>query len=474
MSEVQSPTPGTLDGWKEISNYLGKSVRAVQRWERDYGLPVHRIRTPTGQVVYAFKAEIDAWRLVLRERPANDQPEHEAAADPPAEDVETPAATASSDALALPPTVASKHGRRGFLTAVVIAVGVVVLAVGAIILGTKASAVPLTASVYEVSGTSLVALANDRRTVWSHDFGWKPQAIQRFGPELTQTVSADLDGDGHQELLAVIHAPGGNGEPWHESVFCFSDAGALRWSYTPSFRLTYDGREFVGPWRYYARTTSTGTGRQRVWFAFGHHTWWPSFVVELDAVGKATPRYFQSGAVYGLALWTAGSGDYLVASGIDNEYRRASVAVLQVEAPASTSPQHSGSGFHCDSCPQDGPEFFAALQRTELNELSGEPYNFSTAPVANGSDLRVYTEERGFGQSASALYFLRDDFTFHDAGLSDTYWEAHRKLEAQGKISHSFKDCPDRGKPLTPLTWSRSHGWDEATARVAPPPRTLR
>ena len=31
-----------LNSWKEIASYLGRSVRTVQRWEREFGLPVHR------------------------------------------------------------------------------------------------------------------------------------------------------------------------------------------------------------------------------------------------------------------------------------------------------------------------------------------------------------------------------------------------------------------------------------------------
>jgi PAS domain S-box-containing protein len=51
-----------LDSWKEISSYLGKGVRTVQRWERELGLPVRR-RTgkPRGQV-FALRFEVDAWQ----------------------------------------------------------------------------------------------------------------------------------------------------------------------------------------------------------------------------------------------------------------------------------------------------------------------------------------------------------------------------------------------------------------------------
>src|SRR6266487_118359 len=50
-----------LDSWKEISAYLKRGVRTVQRWEREAGLPVHRLATEKRGVVHAYKAEIDLW-----------------------------------------------------------------------------------------------------------------------------------------------------------------------------------------------------------------------------------------------------------------------------------------------------------------------------------------------------------------------------------------------------------------------------
>ena len=51
MSSGPNSQPGTapdaqdhLNGWKEIAAFLGKGVRTVQRWEREQGLPVHRLQ----------------------------------------------------------------------------------------------------------------------------------------------------------------------------------------------------------------------------------------------------------------------------------------------------------------------------------------------------------------------------------------------------------------------------------------------
>ena len=55
-------TADRLDSWKEVAAYLNKGARTVQRWEREEGLPVHRLFHDKLGSVYAYKAELDAWR----------------------------------------------------------------------------------------------------------------------------------------------------------------------------------------------------------------------------------------------------------------------------------------------------------------------------------------------------------------------------------------------------------------------------
>jgi hypothetical protein len=53
--------PQILSSWKEIARHVGKSIRTVQRWEREIGLPVHRPDGKNEGVVIALPAELDAW-----------------------------------------------------------------------------------------------------------------------------------------------------------------------------------------------------------------------------------------------------------------------------------------------------------------------------------------------------------------------------------------------------------------------------
>jgi TolB-like protein len=50
-----------LESWKVIAAYLRRDVRTVQRWERNDGLPVHRLKRVHRSIPYAYRAELDAW-----------------------------------------------------------------------------------------------------------------------------------------------------------------------------------------------------------------------------------------------------------------------------------------------------------------------------------------------------------------------------------------------------------------------------
>lgn len=51
-----------LESWKEIAAFLKRGTRTVQRWEREEGLPVYRLAHEKLGSVYAYAAELEAWR----------------------------------------------------------------------------------------------------------------------------------------------------------------------------------------------------------------------------------------------------------------------------------------------------------------------------------------------------------------------------------------------------------------------------
>lgn len=51
-----------LESWKGIAAYLARDVTTVRRWEKREGLPIYRLLHSQLGSVYAYTAELDAWR----------------------------------------------------------------------------------------------------------------------------------------------------------------------------------------------------------------------------------------------------------------------------------------------------------------------------------------------------------------------------------------------------------------------------
>jgi predicted DNA-binding transcriptional regulator AlpA len=61
-----------LNSWKEIAQYVGRSERTIQRWEKELAFPIHRPRGQHRGAVLALPEEIDEW---ARMTPSSAPPE---------------------------------------------------------------------------------------------------------------------------------------------------------------------------------------------------------------------------------------------------------------------------------------------------------------------------------------------------------------------------------------------------------------
>jgi len=64
---IESPSAETLralNSWKEIAAHLGLGVRTVQRYEREFGMPVRRLNGKSRSSVHAYPNELRSWLLL--------------------------------------------------------------------------------------------------------------------------------------------------------------------------------------------------------------------------------------------------------------------------------------------------------------------------------------------------------------------------------------------------------------------------
>ena len=406
-----------LNSWKEVAQYLGCSIRTVQRWEAERGLPVRRIPGQRG-AVFALRAEIDQWKTgsVVETTPQLGVRS------------ERPAAGAAIRAW---PIIG---------TAIVLAIVVV----------TAFAAFPLNDTIVHPSPASFMLEANTikahdagRQLLWSHAFSQRVAALDlTWRPTIGDWAQrADIDGDGTEEVLVLVGHPvadetGGGVETLH----AFSADGTLRWSYTPRTTLDYTSRRSSGPWVILDFEVIPGHG---VWISFTDHVWWPSAVEEVDNAGRVRARFYQPGHVRVLRAIQEGDRTLVVAAGVNNEFAAASVALLDPNV-VTTSPQEAGSAFTCRGCPPAAPMRYALLSPSPLSRIANRPYNTVTNLLV-GPTLIASTYE---ADHANVLFSLTRDLRVLSAEPSDGYWS----------YAISKPTLLSEGQHAEVREWS-AHGW---------------
>lgn len=388
-----------LDSWKDIAQHLGRDLSTVRRWEKDRGLPVHRIPGAGRSAVFAFTDEIDAW---LAGQPSDEQTQ-------------------------------PKLSIARFRMVASVLAG---LALGLVGFTLWRGTAPNHISHVELQGNRLAAMDASGKTVWTYEFD-TPLEMSAEDPSHRFQIG-DIDGDGAREVVAGIRYA--NSE--EEEAYCFSEDGALLWRFRLTLTVQFGEETFTGPWRIRDILVQGDKNDSAVWIAFVHHTWWPSFVVRISPAGAADLRFASAGWVTELDLFRSGSGNYIVAAGLNNEYEAGAVAILNPAGPPASSPQTAGSPYECATCPQVVPYRYFVFPRSELNALTGNPANIVRQVRTMPGQLEIRTEEINDPSIQSfGVYELSGDFVLTGASMTDLYWDLHRRLELEGKLPHDSAAC---------------------------------
>ena len=441
-TEPPAATARQLNGWKEIATYLGKSVRSVQRWEVTLGLPVRRIRTPDGVIVYADPVEIDTWKRTL-DAPRALVEEQNGGGDEPCEAEPSPGAS-------------DTHEPRRPYSWILLAV-VAIAASGFGYAAGRVSGDHATVAV-EVRhvGRTIEAIGRNGAVVWSYTFDFDVVA-----PRNLPTLFLDLEGDGESEILVPIQSAAHGTQPGlSDAVYCFSRSGELKWTFAPDYALTFEGERFTAPWEIMDIAVSSGGSPRRIWVAYAHHTWWPGFVVEI-AAGQPRIVFAQAGRIFTVSQWTTAAGGMLAIGGAVNALRSATL-VLIPDAGATASYPMQGSKPPCDVCPVGEPRRVFLFDTPELTRANHEGFPYINAVRPVGPTLKAQINEGG----GASVLMLNNDFSIDSLQFSDRYWAAHRAFETKGRIGHAAEVCPDRDRPREVREWTADGGW--RTQRITP------
>lgn len=423
MSE-QAPR---LDSWKEIAEYLDRDVRTAMRWAKSHGLPVRRVAGGKGRSVFAFTGEIDSWL----------------AGQPPEGAAEAP----------VPPSSQPRAWKRW------VAGAAAVLAIGAIaVVGAR----KLHRGGDTLSGPLRVRATQESVAVGAP--GGAQRIVHSFDPSQDTVFSrraadiSDVDADGRADVLVGVAYYDDRAQRKMRSgeLLNLSPDGRTQWRFAFDDALRFGETTFAGPWTITDWQVGPSASPARIAVAAHDLVWWASMVAVIDHQGRRLSTFVNPGWIESL-LWL--DHERLAVAGFNNARDAAVLAVIDTTRALSQAPGAGGTTYQCAGCPSDPPLLYATFPRSELNVLTSSRFN--RAQVAwLGDGLHLQTiEVPGEPLAATAIYEFDRALRLVSARYDDIYWSAHRRLELEGRVTHSRESCPERDGPGAIQIWREGAGW---------------
>jgi hypothetical protein len=462
--------PAQLSGWKEIAAYLGRSVRTVQRWEKDFGLPVRRFGLSRPESVFALPREIEAWLLTAQGASARSGA---GAPEPAGGPVETPASSISSAGRRRDPlfgrTSLGRMGAAALLTAGLMAAVWVLWTYG---LPSRQASQPATSSPaaapaeWQVDLDTLVVSDVRGNVLWKHQF---PREMHRdtykdsaWTPLSGLGGIADVDGDGRREVWFVAKPAGG---PADTALYLFEHDGRVRWTHKPTVSVRF-GDEMFGPsWivqKAFVTADPAGGNGRAIWVVLYDSALFPSSIRRLDPrTGSPLSEYWTNGSIVTAALDGSTSPPRLLVGACYNETRAGSLSILDALNPNGSAPAATGK-YRCTSCPPGEPMAFLVFPkpaRFGKSDASG-PVDTLT-PQADGTlGVRVRYAWSDTDTFAVGVIRLDSSLTPISADTADDYLKVYNALAARGDAPAGAPATVDPDREFFPIL-----RWDSASGR---------
>jgi hypothetical protein len=455
-----------LNGWKEIAAHLGKSVRTVQRWERDYGLPVHRLGREGGEIIWVDAFELDAWIITqsAREASASDNKAPQAVAPPSvtlSAHVNVPEAMSGAAPLFA--------ARRQWPAVLVLGLVIVVAFAGQF--WWRGAGVGADATDWRIEGGSLVGLTSQGIQAWKRDVSVRldPASFTRTvaGQSGSGLVMHDVDGDGRREILLAAS----NGERLPDASFhVLRPDGTDRFPpIRPMSSITFGSTKYHGPWApHHAFVTTADNGEVRIHASFIHVNEFPTLLLTLDPAGRVISEYWSNGYVESVNAGSRNGKRVWLVGATNNDTKGASLAVFDT-VPHGSAPA-AQAAYVCRDCGPGGPVSFLVMPRRCIAPALG-PNDQATATLVymdSGGQVFVHVSEgpnnlEGKPRSEVIYSFdpaLSPTGVFVASGLLI----AHRDLEKAGVVDHAWSQAEE--ETLFPIQL-----WDARQFVELPKPR---
>ena len=459
--------PIQLSGWKEIAAYLSRSVRTVQRWEKDFGLPVRRFGMSKPESVFAFAREIDAWLETTQGINARTG----AGA---AESARGGGGTANAVDSAGHRSRESRFPRRWVIRIASAAVICTALITALLFLSgnrfpgrrTDLTSPAATPADWRIDLDSLVVSDANGNVLWKRAFAREliPPDPGNLSTPPRGAIGGitDFEGDGTREVWFVARPQGASAE---SAVYLFEHDGRLRWTYKPDIKVRF-GEDTFGPsWfvdRAFVTPNPSGGPGRALWMSMVDLALFPSAIQRLDPkTGMPLSAYWTNGSIVTAALDASTSPPKLYVGACYNETRAGSLSVLDALNPNGSAPAALDK-YRCMDCPPGEPLAFLVFPKPSRFAGSDATGPVETiTPQSDGSvGVRVRHAVSAPDASAVGIFQLDASLTPISVDTADGYLSVYNALVERGDAPAGAPRAIDPEREFLSILW-----WNAAAQR---------
>ena len=400
-----------LTSWKEIAAYLGRDVRTCLRWEKNFGLPIHRLDPVSEKSrVFAYKDELSEW---LR---------HSRTGKPHA------------------------HGIYGQPSRRLLFAGVLFLVIGAtallFFLFVWPGRGPKEPADFTVKGSALAILDDAGRVLWRYDTGLENLCGEETyrshfqfkrrdrTAQLPYLLIKDLNYDRRREVLFSLQTQDETGEG---EVLCFDRKGRVLWSFKTGREMKYGGKTYSADYRIGGLSAEDldGDGKLEIIVIAVHRPDWPCQLAVLNSEGKMRGEFWNAGYFSDLVSADL-NGDGIkevLAGGTNNEYGLGCLAAFDAASIRGGSPQENPD-FQCPELGPGSELFYVLFPRTDVDQADSYPVD-AIVSVELLSNRRIQVKT-----NLARIYFDFDfNFDSPELIIDHGFILAHGKALREGKVN---------------------------------------
>ncbi|MGD9347419.1 MAG: hypothetical protein PVH84_16255, partial [Candidatus Aminicenantes bacterium] len=400
-----------LRTWKEISKYLDCDVRTCRRWEKKFGLPVHRLSKSEKSRVFVYKHELDQW---LNNEFRNSSSKRQSLID------------------FIRPRILIFFG--------VISAFIISLFVFLKIRDISHPAFPID---FKIQGSSLVLLDDQRKELWRYNTGddglidsdsykqhYQIKRNRNNVRDLPYIIIKDINYDGSPEVLFSIQTQTEFGEG---DLLCFNYKGDLMWSFKTGRELRFGQKTYSANYRIHGFDVYdlNKDDKLEIVVISDHLPDFPTQLIVLNSQGEKLGEYWNSGRLVDFTYADLNNDMELelIVTGTNNEYRKPCLIILDTTQIEGTSPQ-SKRFFRCENLKAGRERYYVLFPKVELVSFEALMESISKIDILANNRLCAIAGISGI------IYELDLELNLRDIRLSHGFQLKLQKAIADGRLKY--------------------------------------